>query len=120
MISNKRILLILATAVAIIAVVAVVPGHHRLVSHASPGNLAILRCSATPSAPLTVYSIQSNPEGYDSYANVGNDCAEAVYGFLSGGWVQVDYGEVLVPRVEGDRQISTWVFTTNITPPAGN
>jgi hypothetical protein len=118
MLSNKRIFLILATAVAIIAAVAVVPGHHRLVSHASVGNLAILRCSATPNAPLTVYSIQSSPEGYDSYANVGNDCALAVQGFLFGGWVQADYGEVLAARQEGDRQISTWVFT--VTPSAGN
>ena len=118
MISNKRIVLILPMAVAMIAAIAVVPGHPPLVKtvKAQPTiPVIILRCAAAPNQSLTVYSFdQSVP--VIAPIQAGSDCAKAIAAVLETEilgtfFVREDYGEALAAKVTGDLQISTWVFT---------
>jgi len=118
--SNKRIFLISVMVMVIIAAIAVVPGHHRLVSPVHAGNLptvAILRCYADPGASFTVYSFDFSGPGPSpsGVLGAGSSCVDDLDVLLQDGFVREDYGEVLALKTTGDRQISTWVFTGSTT-----
>jgi hypothetical protein len=128
MITNKKIFLISVMVVVIIVVITLVTGHHRFVSpvHASnglaqlyPGTVIILRCSFDPGASGAIYSLENaGPSGAPALVTdflselAQTSCSFAIASILGQGWVISTSGEVLAARVQGDRQISTWMFTT--------